>query len=155
MTGDTWLTIAKLLQPLVSCAHPSRFIFVRAISLKIAVQTFRWSEFLGQPTTAKLDKVFTREVREAMARVNREAAQKYMESCSKNDWESISNDFSVKKFVSVNKALARLVLSSDFLWEDHKQAATRRNLLGYSALIGAAAAAAAAATSRAAAAETP
>ena len=40
-----WLVCAKLVQPLVSCAAPDRFIIIRATSLKIAVETdFKRSE---------------------------------------------------------------------------------------------------------------
>ncbi len=74
-----WLSAAKLLQPLVACASPERFIVIRAISLKITVQTLRWNEFLGKPYMAPLEHVFTQPVREAMARVNGDAAAKYAE----------------------------------------------------------------------------
>ena len=148
--SDSWLTMAKLFQPLVSCANPSLFIIVRAISLKIAVQTSRWAEFLGQPYTARLENVFTPEAREAMARVNKEAAEKYVGSCGNNDWESINRNFTMSNFIAVNKTLARLAANAHFLWKNkpsngdniqqsQQQTAGRRNILGYSAIIAAAA----------------
>ena len=115
---NPWLLLAKLLQPEVACAHPNRFIIVRAISLKIVVQTTRWAEFLGRPYIAPLNLVFTREVREAMAKINKRAAKTYVEQCSDNKWNDIETKFSLQNFLSVNKSLYELTKKIPYLWAD-------------------------------------
>jgi hypothetical protein len=116
VASNIWLTMAKLLQPLVACADPRRFIIVRAVSLKIAIQTTRWSEFLGQPYVSPATLVFTPQAREAMAKINRDAAETYVKSCGDGNWKAITRNFSMRNFIALNKSLFILARHADFLW---------------------------------------
>ena len=85
-----WLVCAKLVQPLVSCAAPDRFIIIRATSLKIAVETVRLQEKRGYAWVERLP-LFSKDVRRTMGLLNRQAAKVFVANCTKYTWAMIGD----------------------------------------------------------------
>ena len=86
------LTLAKLFHPFVSCAEPDDFIYRRAISLAITVQSFMLDQLQKKPylsrfpgNSHKLFGYFT----QALANINKECAQYIADKVNKGDINSM------------------------------------------------------------------